>query len=98
MNSFAAVAVKTVGAAGVAALLSVGAIGALAASPSPKPAPTTSTTQPSTDRHADWRSTRCAADASDADIIGVTPNTLIANLEVGHKASDLAHDKVRPEA
>ena len=31
MNSFAAVAVKTVGAAGVAALLSVGAIGALAA-------------------------------------------------------------------
>ena len=35
MTRFAAVAVKTLSAAGVAALLSVGAVSALAASPSP---------------------------------------------------------------
>ncbi|TMG59534.1 MAG: hypothetical protein E6H86_14120 [Chloroflexi bacterium] len=93
MNSFAAVAVKTVGAAGVAALLSVGAIGALAASPSPKPAPTSGTTQPSTDRHADRRAIRRAEVESEADILGVTPKTLIADLRAGQKVSDLAQDK-----
>ena len=93
MNSFAAVAVKTVGAAGVAALLSVGAIGALAASPSPKPAPTSGTTQPSTDRHADRRAIRRAEVESEADILGVTPKTLIADLRAGQKVSDLAKDK-----
>ena len=93
MNSFAAVAVKTVGAAGVAALLSVGAIGALAASPSPKPAPTSGTTQPSTDRHADRRAIRRAEVESEADILGVTPKPLIADLRAGQKVSDLAQDK-----
>jgi len=88
MNSFAAVAVKTVGAAGVAALLSVGAIGALAASPSPKPAPTSGTTQPSTDRHADRRAIRRAEVESEADILGVTPKTLIADLRAGQKVSE----------
>ena len=62
MNPFAAIAVKTVGAAGVAALLSVGAVSALAATPSPKPTPTAGATQPSVnghgDKHADRRAIR----------------------------------------
>lgn len=93
MFPFAAVAVKTVGAAGVAALLSVGAVGALAASPSPTPKPTASTTQPSTDRHADRRAIRRAIVEAEADVLGITPKTLIADLKSGQKVSDLARDK-----
>jgi hypothetical protein len=93
MNPFAAVAVKTVGAAGVAALLSVGAVSALAASPSPTPKPTAGTSQPSTDRHADRRAIRAAVIEAEADILGVTPQTLVKDLRAGQKVSDLAKDK-----
>lgn len=93
MNPFAAVAVKAVGAAGVAALLSVGAIGALAASPSPTPKPHAAASQPSTDRHADRRAIRAAVIESEADILGITPQTLVKDLKAGQKVSDLAKDK-----
>ncbi len=93
MNPFGAVALKTVGAAGVAALLSVGAVSALAASPSPRPTPTAGTTQPSTDRHADRRAIRRAVIESEADVVGITPETLVKDLKAGQKVSDLAKDK-----
>jgi len=93
MTPFAAIAVKTVGAAGIAALLSVGAVSALAASPSPKPTPTAGTTQPSTDRHADRRAVRRAIIESEADVLGIKPETLIKDLKAGQKVSDLAKDK-----
>jgi len=93
MNPFAAVAVKTVGAAGVAALLSVGAVSAFAASPSPTPKPTAGATQPSTDRHADRRAIRRAEVEAEADVLGITPKALIADLRAGQKVADLAKDK-----
>src|SRR4029077_6221658 len=93
MNPFAAVAVKPVGAAGVAALLSVGAVSAFAASPSPSPKPAAGATQPSTDRHADRRAIRGAVIESEADVLGIKPETLVADLKAGQKVSDLAKDK-----
>jgi membrane-bound lytic murein transglycosylase B len=93
MNPFAAVAVKTIGAAGVAALLSVGAVSAFAASPSPSPKPATGTTQPSADRHADRRAIRRAVIEGEADVLGITPQTLVKDLRSGQKVSDLAKDK-----
>jgi hypothetical protein len=93
MNPFAAIAVKTVGAAGVAALLSVGAVSALAASPSPAPKPTAGATQPSNDRHADRRAIRRAEVEAEADVLGITPKALVADLRAGQKVSDLAKDK-----
>lgn len=91
MNPFAAIAVKTVGAAGVAALLSLGAVSAFAASPSPNP--TAGTTQPSTDRHADRRAIRRAVIEGEADLLGISPQTLVKDLRAGQKVSDLAKDK-----
>ncbi|OLB93309.1 MAG: hypothetical protein AUI15_18950 [Actinobacteria bacterium 13_2_20CM_2_66_6] len=85
MNPFAAVAVRTIGAAGIAALLSAGAVSALAASPSPKPTPTAGATQPSTDKHADRRAVRRAVIESEADLLGITPETLVKDLKAGQK-------------
>ena len=93
MNPFAAIAVKTIGAAGVAALLSVGAVSAFAASPSPNPTPKAGTTQPATDRHADRRAIRRAVIESEADVLGISPETLVKDLKSGQKVSDLAKDK-----
>src|SRR5260370_21938246 len=93
MNPLAAVAVKTVGAAGAAALLSVGAVSACAASPSPAPKQTAGATQPSTDRHADRRAIRRAEVEAEADALGITPKALIADLRAGQKVADLAKDK-----
>jgi hypothetical protein len=61
MNPFAAIAVKTVGAAGVAALLSVGAVGA-------------STAQPA-QSHADRHAVRAAIIESEADVLGIKPES-----------------------
>ena len=80
MNPFAAVAVKAVGAAGVAALLSVGAVSA-------------STANPSTSAHPDRKAVRAAIIESEADILGITPQTLVKDLKAGQKVSDLAKDK-----
>src|SRR5258708_26772199 len=93
MNPLAAVAVKTVGAAAIAALLSVGSVSAFAASPSPTPKPTAGATQPSTDRHADRRAIRRAEVEAEADVLGITPKALIADLRAGQKVADLAKDK-----
>jgi len=96
MSPFAAVAVKAIGAAGVAALLSVGAVTASAAtSPTPKPTPSSSagTQKPSTDRHADRRAVRRAIIESEADVLGIKPETLVQDLKAGQKVSDLARDK-----
>src|SRR5205814_6762830 len=94
MNPFAAVAVKAVGAAGVAALLSVGAVRISAATPTPKPMATAGTTTPtSTDRHADRRAIRHAVIEAEADVLGTTPQTLVKDLRAGQKVSDLAKEK-----
>lgn len=93
MFPFAAVAVKTVGAAGVAALLSAGVVSAVAASPSPTPKPTAGATQPSTDRHADRRAIRRAVVEAEADVLGIKPEALVKDLKAGQKVSDLAKDK-----
>jgi len=96
MSPFAAVAVKAIGAAGVAALLSIGAVTASAAtSPSPKPTPSSSagTQKPSTDGHADRRAVRRAIIESEADVLGIKPETLVKDLKAGQKVSDLARDK-----
>ena len=82
MNPFAAVAVKTVGAAGVAAVMSLGVV--QAASPSPSPA-----TDHRSDRHAVAR----AVFESEADVLGIAPRTLREDLKKGQKVSDLAKDK-----
>jgi hypothetical protein len=95
MNPFAALAVKTVGAAGVAALLSVGAVTASAATPTPKPTPSAGAgaQKPPTDRRADLRAIRRAVIESEADILGIKPETLLKDLKAGQKVSDLAKDK-----
>lgn len=97
MNLFAATAVKAIGGVAVAALLGAGAVGALAASPSPKPTPTAGTsaaaTQPGKDRHADRRAIRRAVIESEADVLGITPETLVKDLKDGQKVADLARDR-----
>ena len=94
MNPFAAIAVKTVSAAGVAALLSFGVVSALAASPSPNPTQTAAgTQQPSTDRHSDRRAVRRAIVEAEADVLGIKPEALVKDLKSGQKVSDLARDK-----
>jgi len=82
MNPFAAVAVKTVGAAGVAAVLSLGVV--QAATPSPSPA---------TDHRSDRRAVARAVFESEADVLGIAPRTLREDLKKGQKVSDLAKDK-----
>jgi hypothetical protein len=97
LSPLSAFAVKSVGAAAVAALLSVGAITASAAGPSPKPTPPASagasTQKPMTDRHADLRAIRRAVIESEADVLGLKPETLVRDLKAGQKVSDLAKDK-----
>ena len=49
--------------------------------------------QPSTDRHVDRRAIRQAVIESEADVLGIKPETLVADLKAGQKVSDLAKDK-----
>ncbi len=93
MNPYAAIVVKTVGAAGVAALLGVGVVGAASPSPAPTSPTATGTTQPANDRHADRRAIRRAVIESEADILGIKPEQLVKDLKAGQKVSDLAKDK-----
>ena len=95
MTPFAAVAVKTVSAAGAAALLSLGLAGGLAqaASPSPKSPPSAAATNPASDPRSDRRAIRLAVFESEADVLGIAPKTLRAALRKGQKVSDLAKDK-----
>lgn len=80
MNPFAAFAVKAVGAGGVATLLSMGAVSA-------------STPNPATTSHPDRHAVRAAVIESEADLLGITPQTLVKDLRAGQKVSDLAKDK-----
>ena len=80
MNPFGAVAIKAVGAAGAAALLSMGVVNA-------------STSNPTTNAHPDRHAVRVAVVESEADILGITPQTLVKDLKAGQKVSDLARDK-----
>ena len=92
MTGFAAAAVKTISAAGVALVLSAGAVSAATPSPSPSP-PAAGTQQPSTDTHADRRAARRVVVEAESDILNIKPEALIKDLKDGQKVSDLA--KVR---
>jgi hypothetical protein len=93
MSPFAAVAVKAVGAAGVAALLSVGVVSAATPTPSPSKPTAAGTQQPSADRHADRRAIRRAVIEAEADVLGLKPEELVKDLKAGQKVSDLAKAK-----
>lgn len=80
MSPFAAVAVKTLGAAGAAALLGMSSV--QAASPTPS-----HTAKPGA------VAVRQAVVEAEADVLGIKPETLVADLKAGQKVSDLARDK-----
>jgi hypothetical protein len=95
MNPIAAIVVKTLGAGTAATLLSLGVAGGLAqaASPSPKPSPTASAPSSKPDPHRDRRAVARAVFESEADVLGITPKTLRADLKRGQTVADLAKDK-----
>ena len=93
MSPFAAVAVKALGAAGVAALLSVGVVSAATPTPSPSKPTAAGTQQPSADTHADRRAIRRAVIEAEADVLGLKPEELVKDLKAGQKVSDLAKAK-----
>src|SRR5579864_164392 len=95
MNPLAAIALKTIGAGGAAALLSVGAAGVLAqaASPAPNPTPTAGAKPSTPDPRGDRRAIVRAVFESEADVLGISPQTLRADLRKGQKVADLARDK-----
>ena len=87
MTPFAAVAVKTVGAAGAAALLSLSLATSLVQAATPSPTPT------ATDHRTDRRAIARAVFESEADVLGIAPKTLRQDLKQGQNVSDLAKDK-----
>ncbi len=95
MIPFASAAVKTIGAAGAAALLTTGIVSA--ASPSPNPTGTAAgQRQQQADnnaRHHDRRAIRRAVIAAEADVLGMTPEALVSSLKEGKTVSDLAQAK-----
>ncbi|HYM97836.1 MAG TPA: hypothetical protein VET26_11070 [Candidatus Sulfotelmatobacter sp.] len=95
MTPFAAIAVKAAGAAGAAALLSMGLAGGLAqaASPSPTPTPGAAATPSVPDPRSDRRAIFRAVFEAEADVLGITPKTLRTDLKNGQKVSDLAKDR-----
>ncbi|HEY8863908.1 MAG TPA: hypothetical protein VIO37_07030 [Candidatus Dormibacteraeota bacterium] len=92
MTWFSAAAVKFVGAASMATLLSLGAAGVLAQSVPSGTAASVATKAPATDR-SDRRAIARAVFESEADVLGITPETLRDDLKKGQKVSDLAKDK-----
>ena len=93
MNPFAAAVVKTVGAAGAAALLSVGVVNAASPSPSPTSPTATGSQNQKADHRTDRRLIRRAIIESEADVLGIKPEQLVKDLRAGQKVSDLAKDK-----
>lgn len=93
MNPLAAIAVKSVGGAGAAALLSLGLAGGLAQAATPSPSPSTSASQPSNDVRADRRAIRRAVVEAEADVLGIKPEQLVKDLKAGQKLADLAKAK-----
>ena len=94
MGPFAAVAVKVIGGSAAAAVLSLGVATGLAQAASPSPSPSTpSAAQPNKDSRADRRAVRLAVLESEADVLGLKPEQLRADLKAGQKVSDLAKAK-----
>ena len=94
MNSFAAIAVKTIGAGTAAALISLGIAGGLAQAASPNPTPSSSAAAPAkSDPHKDRRAIRLALVESEADVLHITPAQLHEDLKKGQKVADLAKDR-----
>lgn len=88
MTSWAAIAVKTAGAAGAAAILSLGLAGGLAQAAGPTPA--AGLTQPAPDSRADRRAILRAVFDTEADVLRMTRGALRHDLRSGQKVSDLA--------
>jgi len=82
MSPFAAIAVKSLGAAAAAALLSAGAVSAATPSPSPGASP---------DTHAARAGVVKAVVDSEAAVLGIKPEELRRDLKQGAKVSDLAN-------
>jgi hypothetical protein len=99
MTPFAAFATRTVGAAATAALLSLGiAAGvAQAAGPSPKSTPTAAAPAAPAGRTARRAIVRAVFE-SEADVLGIAPKMLRADLKAGQKVSDLAKGRGMTEA
>jgi hypothetical protein len=93
MNPFAAIAVKVVGGGAAATILSLGVAGGFAQAASPSPSPTTSTSPANAESRADRRAVVLAVVESEADVLGIKPEQLRADLKAGQKVSDLARDK-----
>jgi hypothetical protein len=91
MTPLVAVAVKAAGAAAAAAILGLGVV--QAAGPTPTPAPSASTTAPAAHDRTDRRAIARAVFESEADVLGISPKTLRADLRKGQKVADLARDK-----
>ena len=101
MNPFTVVAVKFVGGAAAAAVLSMGVAAGLvqAAGPSPSPSPgAASSAAPNPDRKADRRAVRLAVLEAEADVLGIKPEDLRKDIKAGQKVSDLAKAKGITEA
>jgi hypothetical protein len=94
MNPIAVIAAKTIGAGTAAALLSLGVAGVLAqaATPNPTSKPHASAKAMPASRTA-RRAVALAVFESEADVLGIAPKTLRADLKQGQKVSDLARDK-----
>ena len=91
MTPFVAVAVKAAGAAAAAAILGLGVV--QAAGPTPTPAPSASTKAHAAHDPTDRRAIARAVFESEADVLGISPGTLRADLRKGQKVADLARDR-----
>ena len=98
MIPFASVAIKTVGAATAAALLSAGAVSASTPSPNPSSAATGKQQQADNARHHDRRAIRRAVLEAEADILGMKPAALLEGLKHGKTVAELAKAKGLTEA
>lgn len=95
MNPLSVFAVKLVGGAGAAALLTLGLAGGIAqaSSGSASPTPAAGSNHRLPDPRSDHRAVARAVFESEADVLGITPKTLRQDLRKGLKVSDLARDK-----
>ena len=93
MNPIAVIAAKTFGAGTAAALLSLAVAGGLAQAAAPSPSPTSKPAATAKPAHEERRAVRLAVFEGEADVLGITPKALRADLKAGQKVSDLARDK-----
>ena len=93
MSPMAAFALKGLGGATVAALLSVGLVSAASPSPSPSPTSASGTQQAQSTRHHERRAIRRAVIAAEADVLGTTPEDLVKALKDGKTVVQLAQAK-----